>query len=107
VTGGSPGSTRVQTQAKRWLLGTLQGAVEPEHLQECLHEFEFRFNRRRSRKPGLLFYRLLEQAVLIPPVGYRDIAVGETRVRSIQPSAPAGPRGLPASLAQPDARRPW
>jgi len=39
-----PAVSRVQSQAKRWLEGTLQGAPEPEHLQEYLHEFEFRFN---------------------------------------------------------------
>ena len=43
---------RVQSQAKRWLEGTLQGAAEPEHLQEYLNEFEFRFNRRRAASPG-------------------------------------------------------
>lgn len=104
-----PAVSRVQAQSQRWLLGTLQGAVEPGHLQEYLGEFEFRFNRRHARKPGLLFYRLLEQAVLTGPAGYRDIAIGGTRPRDDDklPTAPTGPRGLPASLAQPDAGRPW
>jgi hypothetical protein len=47
-----PAVSRVQSQAKRWLLGTLQGAVEAEHLQDYLHEFEFRFNRRHARSPA-------------------------------------------------------
>jgi hypothetical protein len=102
-----PAVSRVQSQVKRWLEGTLQGAAEPEHLQEYLHEFEFRFNRRKARKPGLLFYRLLEQAVRTKPAGYRDIAIGGTRPRDTPPRPPAGPRGLPETLAQPDARRPW
>ncbi len=104
-----PAVSRVQAQSQRWLLGTLQGAVEPGHLQGYLGEFEFRFNRRHARKPGLLFYRLLEQAVATGPVGYRDIAIGGTRPRDEEkmPTAPAGVRGLPASLAQPDAGRPW
>lgn len=104
-----PAVSQVQSQAKRWLLGTLQGAVEPEHLQEYLYEFEFRFNRRHARKPGLLFYRLMEQAVVTGPVGYQDIAVGGTRPRADdkKPTPPSGDRGLPGSLAQPDAGRPW
>lgn len=52
---------------KRWLLGTHQGAVRPEHLDYYLDEFTFRFNRRGSRARGLFFYRLLEQAVQSPP----------------------------------------
>jgi hypothetical protein len=102
-----PAVSRVQSQAKRWLEGTLQGAAEPEHLQEYLHEFEYRFNRRRARKPGLLFYRLLEQAVRTDPITYADLAVGGTRPRKTAPALPPGPRGLPQSLAQPDAGRPW
>jgi len=102
-----PAVSRVQSQIKRWLDGTLQGAAEPEHLQAYLNEFEFRFNRRRASKPGLLFYRLLEQAVRTPPAGYTDIAVGGTRPRKTQPPLPPGPRGLPESLTQPDAGRPW
>ena len=30
----------------RWLEGTLQGAAQPEHLQQYLNEFEFRHNYR-------------------------------------------------------------
>src|SRR5712672_1149878 len=47
---------------KRWLLGTHQGAVAPQHLSYYLDEFTFRFNRRTSRSGGKLFYRLLQQA---------------------------------------------
>jgi transposase-like protein len=32
---------------KRWLLGTHQGSVAGEHLQDYLNEFAFRFNRRK------------------------------------------------------------
>jgi transposase-like protein/Zn ribbon nucleic-acid-binding protein len=52
---------------KRWLLGTHQGAVRKKHLQAYLDEFVFRFNRRKSTKCGLLFYRLLENAMKVPP----------------------------------------
>lgn len=102
-----PAVSRVQSQIKRWLDGTLQGAAEPEHSQQYLHEFEFRFNRRRAGKPGLRFYRLLEQAVRTDPASYHDIAIGGTRDRRTHPRPPAGPRGIPESLAQPDAGRPW
>jgi transposase-like protein len=52
---------------KRWLLGTHSGAVQEMHLQAYLDEYVFRFNRRKAAKRGLLFYRLLECAMQIPP----------------------------------------
>lgn len=52
---------------KRWLLGTYQGAVRPTHLSYYLDEFTFRFNRRTSRSRGKLFYRLVQQAMLVDP----------------------------------------
>ena len=64
---------RVASLLKRWLLGTHQGAVSPEHLDYYLDEFTFRFNRRTSRYRGKLFYRLLQQAVVAEPAPYRTI----------------------------------
>jgi transposase-like protein len=58
---------------KRWLLGTHQGSVSLEHLDAYLDEFAFRFNRRKSRSRGKLFYRLLEQAVAVEPVPYKSL----------------------------------
>jgi transposase-like protein len=58
---------------KRWLLGTHQGAVQEMHLQAYLDEYVFRFNRRKSAKRGLLFYRLLESAMRVPPATYADL----------------------------------
>jgi transposase-like protein len=58
---------------KRWLMGTHQGAVTHEHLDYYLDEFTFRFNRRRSRNRGKLFYRLAQQAVAIDPVPYKSM----------------------------------
>lgn len=52
---------------KRWLLGTHQGAVQEIHLQAYLDEYVFRFNRRKAASRGLLFYRLLETAMHVPP----------------------------------------
>ena len=52
---------------KRWLLGTYQGAVRPSHLAYYLDEFTFRFNRRTSASRGKLFYRLVQQAMMVDP----------------------------------------
>jgi transposase-like protein len=67
---------RVASLLKRWLLGTHQGAVSPEHLDYYLDEFTFRFNRRKSRHRGKLFFRLLEQAVAVDPVPYAAMVKG-------------------------------
>lgn len=64
---------RVASLLKRWLMGTHQGAVAPEHLDYYLDEFAFRFNRRRSANRGKLFYRLAQQAVAVDPVPYKSI----------------------------------
>ena len=61
---------RVSSLLKRWLLGTHQGAISHSQLDYYLDEFTFRFNRRHSRHRGLLFYRLLEQAVATDPHPY-------------------------------------
>ena len=100
-----PAVHRVASLAKRWLLSTHQGSVEEAHLQSYLDEFVFRFNRRRSRSRGLVFYRLLELAASHDPVRYRDIVAGK-RPRKIPPTPPAR-RGHPASLERPPAERPW
>lgn len=68
-----PGVHRVAALLKRWLLGTHQGAVQPKQLDYYLDEFTFRFNRRTSRSRGLLFYRMLEQALVTDPVTYAQI----------------------------------
>lgn len=58
---------------KRWLGGTLQGGVSHEHLAYYLDEFTFRFNRRKAAHRGLLFLRLLQNAVEIGPTTYRQM----------------------------------
>ena len=69
-----PGVHRVAALLHRWLLGTRHGAVQPGQLDYYLDEFVFRFNRRASTSRGLLFYRLLQQAVVTEPVTYEDVA---------------------------------
>ena len=67
---------RVSSLLKRWLLGTHQGAARPHQLDFYLDEFTFRFNRRSSTRRGLLFYRLLEQAMQLDPVPVSAIVGG-------------------------------
>jgi transposase-like protein len=64
---------RIASLLKRWILGTHQGAVSHEHLEFYLDEFTFRFNRRRSRNRGKLFYRLVQQAVAVDPMPYKSL----------------------------------
>jgi len=100
-----PAVHRVASLCKRWLLGTHQGAVLPEHMQPYLEEFCFRFNRRRhSLARGLLFYRLLQYAAGAPPLTYRQL-VADPRPKAIKPPGLAGPRSRPRSLAQPPEDR--
>lgn len=68
-----PRAHRVISLLKRWLLGTHQGAVGTDYLQDYLDEFTFRFNRRTSASRGKLFYRLVEQAVHVAPTTYNAL----------------------------------
>ena len=68
-----PRAHRIASLLKRWLLGTHQGAVQPSHLDHYLDEFTFRFNRRTSRSRGLLFYRLMQQAMATKPLKGCDL----------------------------------
>ncbi len=76
---------RVAALLKRWLLAVHQGGVRPDQIDYYLDEFTFRFNRRDSRARGLLFYRLLHQAVRTPPHPYSALISG----RKHRPSARA------------------
>ena len=95
-----PGVHRIASLLKRWLLGTHQGSVGPDHLDAYLNEFTFRFNRRGSRRRGLLFYRLLDQAILAEPITYRSLIVNPRPGRP----RPTLPKRSPPSPAVP---RPW
>lgn len=53
---------------KRWLLGTYQGTPRPSHLLYYLDEYTFRFNRRTSASRGKLFFRLVQQVMMVDPV---------------------------------------
>ncbi|MQA92995.1 MAG: hypothetical protein GEU90_22800 [Gemmatimonas sp.] len=101
-----PAVHRVASLTKRWLLGTHQGSVDEAHLARYLNEFVFRFNRRRSRSRGLVFYRVIELAAAHDPVRYRDL-IARRRHRAVPPHPPPRPGGHPPSLERPAANRPW
>jgi transposase-like protein/ribosomal protein L37AE/L43A len=67
---------RVASLLKRWWLGTHHGAIHWEHLDYYLDEFTFRFNRRKSRSRGKLFFRLIQQVLNVDPVTWQDVAAG-------------------------------
>lgn len=78
-----PACNLVASLLKRWLGGTLQGAVSHQHLEYYLDEYTFRFNRRTSRHRGKLFYRLVQQAVTTDVTTYNSI---KRDVRGKKPS---------------------
>jgi transposase-like protein len=60
---------------KRWLTATHHGVVSHEHLAYYLDEYTVRFNRRTSSYRGKLFYRLLQNAVVLDPMRYDDMTM--------------------------------
>jgi transposase-like protein len=112
-----PGVHRIASLLQRWLLGTHQGAVTRQHLDAYLNEFTFRFNRRRSRRRGMLFYRLLEQAVAAEPITYRSLIAdpsptGRRPSRASRPGRVTTPRAVhrpwresPGNAGLPEANR--
>ena len=90
---------------KRWILGTLQGSVSPEHVQAYFDEWVFRFNRRHSRSRGLLFYRLMQHTADSDIVTYHDLRkAGRSRPAPPQPPLK---RPLPPSLELGEIELPW
>ncbi len=85
----------VASLVKRWVLGTHQGAISHAQLDYYLDEFTFRFNRRRARHRGLLFYRLLEGALAADPRPYKEASANRS---PDQPHGQSGERsGYPVS----------
>jgi len=72
---------------KCWLAGTHQGAVSHQHLDYYLDEFTFRFNRRRADHRGLLFFRFLQNAMMIEPTTYKQM------VKSVRGPKPSHHKG--------------
>ncbi len=73
VTSQKNGTSALVSLLKRWLLGTHQGGVAYYYLPYYLDEFTFRFNRRKSKSHGKLFFRLVQQAVVTPPNTYESM----------------------------------
>ena len=71
-----PGVHLVASLVKRLILGTFQGRFEPKHLQSCLDEYVFRFNRRRSRNIGKQFMQIAEQVTASTRTTYEQIKDG-------------------------------
>ena len=71
-----PGAHLVSSLLKRWTAGTMHHRLSHQHLPYYLDEFTFRFNRRNSRARGMLFCRLLQQAVDTDPHPLRDLIGG-------------------------------
>ena len=71
-----PGVHMVSSLLKRWIAGTHHQRVSDKHLPYYLDEFTFRFNRRKSRARGLLFYRLMQQAVATDPHPLNELING-------------------------------
>src|ERR1039458_6936687 len=89
---------RVVSLLKRWLMGTHQGAVSHKHLDYYLDECTFRFNRRKSKSRGKLFFRLVQQAVAIDPVPLDTIIHPGAKVQ-------IRPQHIVAHSAQPQSSR--
>ena len=64
---------RIASLLKRWLLGIHHGRVAASHLHYYLDEFTFRFNRRRARSRGKLFYELIRQSLMVDPAPLKTL----------------------------------
>jgi len=67
---------RAAALLKRWLLGIHHGSFSKKQLDWYLDEFVFRFNRRASTTRGMVFYRLVQQAVATDPVPFESLVKG-------------------------------
>jgi hypothetical protein len=79
----------VISHLKRWMMGTHRGAISHKHLNYYLDEFTFRFNRRRSKSRGKLFFQLAQQALAVEPVTLDQMMHPDAKSR-VKPQ-PVGP----------------
>jgi len=63
-----PNVHRIASLVKRWLLGTHQSYLNKGNLEYYLDEFTFRYNRRKSKSRGKLFYTIIYQALKHEPI---------------------------------------
>ena len=76
-----PNVHRISSLLKRWLIGTHQNYATTKNIEFYLDEYTFRYNRRTAKSRGLLFHRLMEQAVIHKPVPNCDISM--KRLKSV------------------------
>lgn len=74
-----PNAHRIASLLKRWLIGTHQNYATAKNIEFYLDEYTFRYNRRTSKSRGLLFQRLIEQAVMHKPVLNCDISMKRSK----------------------------
>jgi transposase-like protein len=68
-----PNVHRIAALLKRWLLGTHQNYTSQDRIQKYLDEFSFRYNRRKSNSRGLLFHRIIQQAMIRNLILTKDV----------------------------------
>jgi hypothetical protein len=82
------------------------GGIGAQHVEVYLDEFIFRFNRRQSNARGLLFYRLLQNAVVVKKLDYDTIVwsrrgqAGKRRGPQPKPKAKRALKGRAAAKAK-------
>ena len=86
---------RVAFLLKRWVAGTLHHGLSPQlfdyYFDFYLDEFTFHCNRRNATQRGLLFYRLLQQALATDPHPLRDSMRASARAILIDGLTPETP----------------
>src|SRR3954451_14863736 len=103
-----PGTHLVSSLLKRWTAVTPHYRLSRQHLPYIRDEFTFRFNRRKSKARGMLFYRLLQQAVDTDPPPLKELIGGcpvdrhSSRNAGIGAVASRSPTGLALSVRVPD-----
>ena len=98
-----PAVHRVASLAKRWLLGTHQGAGGRGAPAELPGRVRLPLQPPALASRGLVFYRVLELAALHDPVRFRDLLAA----RKPHPVPAARGWGHAPSLDRPAANRPW
>jgi len=63
-----------------------RSSFSKDHVAAYLEESTFRFSRRHSAKPGMLFYRLMTLAAVATPLHCQDIVQNATARAATSPS---------------------
>ena len=81
IVGSAVVSSRLQREPCLSALANPCGSgFSGKHLDYYLDEYTFRFNRRTSRSRGMLFYRLMQQAVATTSTPYRQLVDGNHKM---------------------------